>query len=97
MPRRGSEGPQTDVLKMGEARLFLLGNMSPPFLELPKRETRWEWRGFTENLPSLGLLRDPENSALPPLPTLSELATASIKWECSSLGRGDGNRESLAT
>lgn len=31
MPRRGSEGPQTDVLKMGEALLFCPRNSSPLF------------------------------------------------------------------
>lgn len=65
MPRRSSEGPQTDVLKMGAALLFLLGNRSPPLLELPKSETCFiEWRGFIENLLSLGLLGDPENWAV---------------------------------
>lgn len=39
MPRRGSEGPQTDILKMGEALLFLPGDRQvTPLLELPKCE-----------------------------------------------------------
>lgn len=71
MPRRGSEGPQTDILKKREALLFLPGDRSPLFWTFSNVRCAQGVLGagehpgsFTENLPSLGLFRDPENSTV---------------------------------
>lgn len=68
MPRRGSEGPQTDTLKMGR-HCFSSQETGHLLLELPECEAAqgFPWAGehpgaFAGSLSSLGLLRDLESS-----------------------------------
>ena len=65
-PGEALKGPQTDILKMGEALLSLPGDRSPFCCSFPSvrcaQGTSWGW-GTSQRMMSLGLVRDPEGSA----------------------------------
>lgn len=65
-PGEALKGPQTDILKMGEALLSLPGDRSPFCCGFPSvrraQGTSWGW-GTSQRMMSLGLVRDPEDSA----------------------------------
>lgn len=60
------KGPQTDILKMKEALLSLPGDRSPFRCSFPSERraqgTSWGWVA-SQRMMSLGLIRDPEDSA----------------------------------